>query len=84
MSCGARIHRDQLFVAGQGPCNIEGWTFGIAPIAEFSPWEIVMGKGNSRRGNREAKKPKQEKPKAQATAGYTAGKPISLGEKKGK
>ena len=29
-----------------------------------------MSKGNKQRGNREAKKPKQEKPKAVATAAF--------------
>ena len=43
--------------------------------------EDVMGKGNSRRGNKETKKPKQEKPKVSATAGSATG-PVSLGEKK--
>lgn len=43
-----------------------------------------MGKGNNKRGNREAKKPKQEKPKVPATANSGVVKPISLGEKKGK
>ena len=46
--------------------------------------EVVMGKGNSRRGNKEAKKPKQEKPKASAAAGSAATAPVSLGEKKRK
>lgn len=46
--------------------------------------EIVMGKGNNRRGNKEVKKPKQEKPKALATANSGAVKPLSLGEKKGR
>jgi len=43
-----------------------------------------MGKGNKKRGNREAKKPKQEKPKTLATANSGAARPVSLGEKKGK
>ena len=43
-----------------------------------------MGKGNNRRGNKEVKKPKQEKPKALATANSGAVKPLSLGEKKGR
>ncbi|SDE61529.1 hypothetical protein [Limimaricola pyoseonensis] len=43
-----------------------------------------MGKGDHRRGNREAKKPKQEKPKVLATANSGAAKPVSLGEKKGR
>lgn len=43
-----------------------------------------MGKGDSKRGNKEAKKPKQEKPKVLATANSGAVKPISLGEKKGR
>ncbi|GAD54270.1 MAG: hypothetical protein ACU0E9_09070 [Limimaricola soesokkakensis] len=43
-----------------------------------------MGKGDNKRGNREAKKPKQEKPKVLATANSGAAKPLSLGEKKGR
>ena len=43
-----------------------------------------MGKGDNKRGNREAKKPKQEKPKVLATAHSGAAKPLSLGEKKGR
>ena len=43
-----------------------------------------MGKGNNRRSNKEVKKPKAEKPKVLATANSGAGKPVSLGEKKGK
>ena len=41
-----------------------------------------MGKGDSNRGNKEAKKPKKEKPKVLATANSGAAKPLSLGEKK--
>ena len=42
-----------------------------------------MSKGNKRRGNREAKKPKQEKPKAAATATLqSATKGPILGSKK--
>lgn len=33
-----------------------------------------MGKGDSKRGNKEAKKPKQTKPKVLATANFNAGK----------
>jgi hypothetical protein len=33
----------------------------------------LMSKGNNRRGNKEAKKPKQEKPKPSATADSRAG-----------
>lgn len=43
-----------------------------------------MGKGDNKRGNKEAKKPKQEKPKVLATANSLASKPVSLGAKKGK
>ncbi len=43
-----------------------------------------MGKGSHKRGNKEAKKPKQEKPKAPATANFGAASPVSLGEKKKK
>jgi hypothetical protein len=44
-----------------------------------------MSKGNKQRGNREAKKPKQEKPKAAATAGFlNAAKSPVLGSKKDK
>ena len=43
-----------------------------------------MAKGNNRkRGNKEAKKPKQEKPKVSATANYLDGKPaLAIGRKK--
>lgn len=41
-----------------------------------------MSKGNNRRGNKEVKKPKQEKPKALATATVTATKPLNVGGKK--
>ena len=43
-----------------------------------------MGKGNNKRGNKEAKKPKQEKPKVLATANSGATAPVSLGAKKKK
>ncbi|KIN71894.1 hypothetical protein [Sulfitobacter guttiformis] len=45
-----------------------------------------MAKGkNSERGNKETKKPKQEKPKAPATANSLAGKiPLSIAGKKAK
>ncbi|MGA9253803.1 MAG: hypothetical protein WBV71_15305 [Roseobacter sp.] len=43
----------------------------------------TMSKGNNKRGNKEAKKPKQEKPKVSATANSLAGKPeLSIGGKK--
>lgn len=35
-----------------------------------------MAKGNNSRGNKETKKPKQEKPKVLATANSNAGKPV--------
>lgn len=42
-----------------------------------------MSKGNSKRGNKEAKKPKQEKPKVSTTANSLAGKPaLAIGGKK--
>jgi hypothetical protein len=34
----------------------------------------TMSKGNNQRGNKESKKPKQEKPKPPATANFSAGK----------
>ena len=43
-----------------------------------------MGKGDSKRGNKEVKKPKQEKPKVLATANSGVPKPVSLGAKKSK
>jgi hypothetical protein len=43
-----------------------------------------MGKGNNKRGNKETKKPKQEKPKVSATANSGLAGPVSLGEKKRK
>lgn len=42
-----------------------------------------MSKGDNRRGNKEAKKPKQVKPKVSATANSNAGKsPIVIAGKK--
>ena len=35
-----------------------------------------MARGNNKRGNKEAKKPKQEKPKVVATANFGAGKSL--------
>tara|TARA_R110002096_G_scaffold13853_1_gene48747 strand:+ start:2113 stop:2247 length:135 start_codon:yes stop_codon:yes gene_type:complete len=44
-----------------------------------------MSKGENRRGNKETKKPKKEKPKVLATANSNAGKgPVTLGAKKSK
>ncbi len=43
-----------------------------------------MGKGNNKRGNKEVKKPKQEKPKVLATANSGVATPVSLGAKKRK
>lgn len=44
-----------------------------------------MSKGDKQHGNRETKKPKQEKPKVLATANSNAGKPpLNIGGKKGK
>ncbi len=51
------------------------------PIADLAPDRCtlegqIMAKGNnSKRGNKESKKPKQEKPKVSATANSLAGKP---------
>jgi hypothetical protein len=43
----------------------------------------IMAKGNNKRGNKEAKKPKAEKPKVTATANSLAGKPaLSIAGKK--
>lgn len=45
---------------------------------------MTKGKGG-KRGNKEAKKPKQEKPKVSATANSLAGKPaLAIGGKKPK
>lgn len=41
-----------------------------------------MSKGNKTRGNKEAKKPKQEKPKLVATAASTGAKPLNVGGQK--
>ena len=44
-----------------------------------------MSKGNKQQGNKEAKKPKQEKPKVLATANAGAAKPtVNVGAKKAK
>ncbi|PTW96689.1 hypothetical protein [Pararhodobacter aggregans] len=40
-----------------------------------------MGKGDSKRGNKEAKKPKQDKPKVLATANFNAGKTTTIAGK---
>lgn len=40
-----------------------------------------MSKGNKTRGNKEAKKPKQEKPKVLATATSSATRPLNVGGK---
>jgi hypothetical protein len=40
-----------------------------------------MSKGNHRRGNKEVKKPKQEKPKVSATASAATAKPLNVGGK---
>ncbi len=42
-----------------------------------------MSKGDKKRGNKESKKPKQEKPKTLATANFMAGKSplVSAGKK---
>ena len=57
--------------------------FGMVP-ARFAKFEVAMGKGNNKRGNKEAKKPKKEKARVLVTANSGASKPVSLGEKKGK
>ena len=41
-----------------------------------------MGKGDSKRGNKEAKKPKKAVVKVLATANSNAGKDLSIGGKK--
>ena len=42
-----------------------------------------MGKGNNKKGNKESKKPKQEKAKVSATADFGAGKtPLTVAGKK--
>ncbi|WP_461478811.1 hypothetical protein [Pararhodobacter aggregans] len=42
---------------------------------------MTMGKGDSQRGNKEAKKPKKEKPKVLATANFTGGKTTTIAGK---
>ena len=41
-----------------------------------------MSKGDNKRGNKEARKPKKVKPKVSATADSNAGKPINIGTSK--
>ncbi|MFN4101531.1 MAG: hypothetical protein ACK4GT_17330 [Pararhodobacter sp.] len=41
-----------------------------------------MGKGDNKRGNKEIKKPKAEKPKVLATANSNAGKDLTIAGKK--
>ena len=42
----------------------------------------LMSKGNNKRGNKEARKPKQEKPKASGTADSSTAKPLNFGSVK--
>ncbi|WP_299818875.1 hypothetical protein [uncultured Jannaschia sp.] len=80
---GARLHRNHRPDSGQATLVfLRNGPPGMSP-GRFNPCEVVMGKGN-KRGNKEVKKPKQEKPKVSATANSGAAKPFSLGEKKGK
>jgi hypothetical protein len=44
--------------------------------------DTIMGKGDKKHGNKEAKKPKKEQPKVLATANSNAGKDLSIGGKK--
>ncbi len=44
--------------------------------------ETTMGKGDSKRSNKEAKKPKKAVPKVLATANFNAGKETTIGGKK--
>jgi len=43
--------------------------------------DTVMGKGDSKRGNKETKKPKKDKAKVSATANFNAGKETKIGGK---
>jgi hypothetical protein len=57
---------------------------GIPPARSTRTEDHPMSKDKNR-GNRETKKPKQEKPKVLATANSTLGKPLDIGNaKKGK
>ena len=51
----------------------------------MSERETEMGKGNSNKGNKEARKPKKSKEKLLATSNSnTVSKELSMGKKKGK
>lgn len=54
-----------------------------AAIPPRAPSEIIMSK-HKNRGNREAKKPKREKPKVLTTANSGLGKPLNIGTPKAK
>jgi hypothetical protein len=57
---------------------------GIPPDGDHAKGSTPMSKEKSR-GNKEAKKPKKEKPKVLATANSNLGKPLDIGNsKKGK
>ncbi|WP_144431648.1 hypothetical protein [Jannaschia seosinensis] len=61
------------------PLHLVDWHEPVDHLAEGNP----MSKGNNRRGNRENKKPKQEKPKVSATSVAAEGKsPLTLAGKK--
>jgi hypothetical protein len=62
------LPQPDLAILALDRCTLEGQT---------------MSKGNNKRGNKEVKKPKQEKPKVSATANSLAGKPaLAIGGKK--
>lgn len=56
---------------------------GIRRSVSQSKGNLIMSKGDKTRGNKEQKKPKQEKPKVLATANTLGGKaPITVAGKK--
>jgi hypothetical protein len=60
------------------------WPGAVSPctsVPQQGLGDQDMSKGNNKRGNKEAKKPKAEKVKVSATANSNAGKPLSIGGK---
>ncbi|MFT6075861.1 MAG: hypothetical protein ACJAZ1_002792 [Yoonia sp.] len=83
----------QGFVSGAGNVrcpSLQGLNeIGVSPHATWNQTNLkgttMTKEKQSKRGNKEAKKPKQEKLKVSATANSLTGKPaLLIGDKKGK
>jgi len=72
-----------LIFLSTAPPGIVGGTMGETGCFAVMTRKNEMAKGNNSKGNKEAKKPKKEKPKVLATANSGLGKaPIKVAGKK--